>query len=202
MSGCETAHLLRHIVVLDDERIVQNRRANENGQERDKATEALREAHAEIAKWKAKFDECDRDRALAEKDAERERLRLAACGVAALGYFKGCIAEYKSASLGDVLRLRAQSDKMRKERDAYQKAKQENDDRFMIERDEARAEVDRLRASNKLISKDGSATAKLYQKMGERVEKLEALLRDIERDVRQRAMPDLRKIRKALGLKP
>lgn len=33
-----------------------------------------------------------------------------------------------------------------KERDAYRKAKQENDERFMLERDEARAERDDLRA--------------------------------------------------------
>lgn len=38
---------------------------------------------------------------------ETERMRLAACGVAALGYFNGCADEYKSASLEDVLRLRA-----------------------------------------------------------------------------------------------
>lgn len=40
-----------------------------------------------------------------ENDCERERMRLAACGVAALGYFTGCLDEYKSASLDDVLRL-------------------------------------------------------------------------------------------------
>ena len=38
---------------------------------------------------------------------ETERQRLAACGVAALGYFDGCADEYKSASLSDVLSLRA-----------------------------------------------------------------------------------------------
>lgn len=37
---------------------------------------------------------------------ETERQRLAACGVAALGYFDGCADEYKSASLSDVLSLR------------------------------------------------------------------------------------------------
>jgi hypothetical protein len=40
-----------------------------------------------------------------EDDLERERMRLAACGVAALGYFDGCKKEYDSASLQDVLRL-------------------------------------------------------------------------------------------------
>ena len=37
---------------------------------------------------------------------ETERIRLAACGCAALGYFNGCADEYKSASLDDVLALR------------------------------------------------------------------------------------------------
>jgi hypothetical protein len=40
-----------------------------------------------------------------ENDLELERMRLAACGVAALGYFDGCNKEYESASLHDVLRL-------------------------------------------------------------------------------------------------
>ena len=39
-------------------------------------------------------------------ELERERMRLAACGTAALGYFEGCHEDYKSASLDDVLRLR------------------------------------------------------------------------------------------------
>ena len=38
-------------------------------------------------------------------ELERERIRLAACGSAALGYYDGCNDEYKSASLDDVLRL-------------------------------------------------------------------------------------------------
>lgn len=40
-----------------------------------------------------------------EDELERERMRLAACGVAALGYFDGCKPEYQSGSLHDVLRL-------------------------------------------------------------------------------------------------
>jgi len=40
-----------------------------------------------------------------EEELERERLRLAACGVAALGYFDGCKPEYDSGSLQDVIRL-------------------------------------------------------------------------------------------------
>lgn len=42
-----------------------------------------------------------------EKLLETEGLRLAACSTAALGYFEGCADEFKSASLDDVLRLRA-----------------------------------------------------------------------------------------------
>lgn len=50
----------------------------------------------------------ERDAALA--DAERERMRLAACSVAALGYFDGCADEYRSASLDDVVRLKSERD--------------------------------------------------------------------------------------------
>lgn len=42
---------------------------------------------------------------------------------------------------------RAQRDEAIRERDAYKQAKAENDERFSIERDEARAEVERLRAA-------------------------------------------------------
>jgi len=48
----------------------------------------------------------------AEKEVEIERMRLAACGVAALGYFEGCAEEYISASLNDVLALRAKIEAM------------------------------------------------------------------------------------------
>lgn len=43
-------------------------------------------------------------------ELETERMRLAGCGVAALGYFDGCAEEFKSASLSDVLKLRAERD--------------------------------------------------------------------------------------------
>ena len=45
-----------------------------------------------------------------QADAECERMRLAACGTAALGYFEDCAEEYKSASLNDVLRLKARAE--------------------------------------------------------------------------------------------
>ena len=41
---------------------------------------------------------------------EIERMRLAGCSVAALGYFDGCNDEYNSASLQDVLALRTKAD--------------------------------------------------------------------------------------------
>lgn len=43
-------------------------------------------------------------------ELETERMRLVGCGVAALGYFDGCADAYKSASLSDVLRFRADCD--------------------------------------------------------------------------------------------
>ena len=51
----------------------------------------------------------------AEKEVEIERMRLAACGVAALGYFKGCAEEYISASLNEVLALRARIEAMERQ---------------------------------------------------------------------------------------
>ena len=51
----------------------------------------------------------------AEAEREIERMRLAACGVAALGYFNGCEDVYKSASLEDVLKLRAEVEALRKD---------------------------------------------------------------------------------------
>jgi hypothetical protein len=50
------------------------------------------------------------ERDAAVRELETERMRLAACGVAALGYFNGCEDAYKSASLDDVLALRAERD--------------------------------------------------------------------------------------------
>lgn len=52
-------------------------------------------------------------------ELERERLRLAACGTAALGYFEGCKPEYDSASLRDVLRLAAEVAALRKDAERW-----------------------------------------------------------------------------------
>ncbi len=54
-----------------------------------------------------------------EAEIETERMRLAACSTAALGYFESCHDDYWSASLTDVLALRASSDALRAERDAF-----------------------------------------------------------------------------------
>lgn len=55
----------------------------------------------------SKLADCELKLDAAVRELEVERQRLAACGVAALGYFDGCADEYRSASLDDVLRLRA-----------------------------------------------------------------------------------------------
>lgn len=51
----------------------------------------------------------------AEGELETERMRLAACGIAALGYFEGCTKKYTSASLDDVLNLRKRLEAAEKE---------------------------------------------------------------------------------------
>lgn len=66
------------------------------------------------------YSASDVARLIAERDAARneletERMRLAGCGVAALGYFEGCKDEYRSASLGDVLQLKASHDALQEQ---------------------------------------------------------------------------------------
>ena len=65
---------------------------------------SLKEKHAELLSYLPKVPSEPYEKQLAA-ELERERMRLAACGVAALGYFDGCAEEYKSASLNDVLQL-------------------------------------------------------------------------------------------------
>ena len=50
-----------------------------------------------------------------QKDLDIERMRLAACGVAALGWFDGCVDEYRSATLTDTLALVENNAALRKE---------------------------------------------------------------------------------------
>jgi hypothetical protein len=51
----------------------------------------------------------------------------------------------------EVMTLRADLARVTAERDSYRKAKQENDERFMVERDEARTERDRLLKSLRAV---------------------------------------------------
>lgn len=64
------------------------------------------EAQGQIEFLDKKLAECQAQEAKLRDELETERMRLAGCGVAALGYFDGCCDTYKSASLDDVLRLR------------------------------------------------------------------------------------------------
>lgn len=73
-----------------------------------------------------------------EAELETERQRLAACGVAALGYFEGCLPQYKSGSLNDVLCLR--------------------DSNKQLEAEKARL-LDALRASNEMLCAGENAYA-------------------------------------------
>ncbi|WP_319061938.1 hypothetical protein [Pseudomonas aeruginosa] len=90
----------------------------DSGQETYRALQnEIREREAEIARLDGLVSgrTAERDAAQArvaglEAELETERMRLAACGTAALGYFDGCADAYKSASLSDVLRLRGDCD--------------------------------------------------------------------------------------------
>lgn len=53
-------------------------------------------------------------------ELERERVRLAECGVAASGYFDGCAPEYESASLYDTVRLYAEKERLRKQVEGFE----------------------------------------------------------------------------------
>ena len=75
--------------------------------ERDRA----KKAEQAFNEWENKAGQYMEERDKAEKELETERMRLAGCSVAALGYFDGCSEEYKSASLSDVLALREKYDK-------------------------------------------------------------------------------------------
>lgn len=70
---------------------------------------------------------------LAERDAALQVMNEHRCG------------EQAERAYRRTLRAEDGRDEARKERDVYKRAKAENDDRFMIERDEARAERDEAR---------------------------------------------------------
>ena len=69
----------------------------------------------EVARLEQENDQLRADVAELKEHLETERIRLAACGVAALGYFDGCKDEYRSASLDDTLRLVEKNDQLRAE---------------------------------------------------------------------------------------
>ncbi|HDL5094000.1 TPA: hypothetical protein PXD63_004264 [Pseudomonas aeruginosa] len=72
--------------------------------------DALDESDGDRWKLRSERDAAQARVAGLEAELETERMRLAACGTAALGYFDGCADAYKSASLSDVLRLRGDCD--------------------------------------------------------------------------------------------
>jgi hypothetical protein len=94
----------------------------------------------------------------AQAEVERERLRLAACGVAALGYFDGCKDEYRSGSLDDVLKIRAEVDSLTRDRDEWKEATELANIRFK----RAEAEAESLRAAC-----DKFSEAEMLMKRGE-----------------------------------
>ena len=69
----------------------------------------------------------------------------------------------------------ADVERLTHERDAYRKAKAENDERFMLERDAARAEVERLRASLALQAESVENAAAEVARLREREARVEAL---------------------------
>lgn len=75
-----------------------------------------------------------------EKDLEIERMRLAACGVAALGYFEGCAKEYQSASLTDVIALRKRFEASESDVSAWKGLATQ----FSQEADALRAKIERM----------------------------------------------------------
>lgn len=67
-------------------------------------------------------------------------------------------------AMQSLLDLRAQLAAVTAERDAYRRAKQENDERYMIERDAARAEVERMRAVLDLPMNDSEHRPRAHNK--------------------------------------
>lgn len=69
------------------------------------------DSDSEESGWMVPMDfarQLETELAEARQQLETERMRLAACSTAALGYFTDCLPEYRSAALEDVLQLRQQ----------------------------------------------------------------------------------------------
>jgi len=73
-------------------------------QEIDRLQKRIISLQGELGELKEDLKESRRQLDEANNRLEIERMRLAACGTAALGYFTDCHDDYKSASLDDVLR--------------------------------------------------------------------------------------------------
>lgn len=91
----------------------------------------------------------------------------------------------------DVHALLAEVNRLTIERDAYRRAKQENDDRFMRERDEARAEIDRLCRENLNLKEMIDAGGDRFKRIENEVERLRGQLgsKDTEIQRLQAAIP-------------
>ena len=98
-----------------------------------------------------RLEAAERERDKWRDELDVERMRLAACGVAALGYFTDCAQEYKSASLEDVLRLRAKIEQMERQLlDRLEEAEQE--------RDALRAKIEAMEKRLRLILEEPENT--------------------------------------------
>lgn len=74
------------------------------------------------------------------------------------------IAALESAA-AEIEQQKVRADGLERERDAYRKAKQENDERFMIERDEALQVVERLRAELAAVTKREADGVALFDQL-------------------------------------
>lgn len=97
------------------------------------------------------------------KECDRDRLTIDVAKIAVEGMVK-LEAMFKT--------IEAERDALKTERDAYKKAKQENDERFMRERDEAREELDNKRGAMMLeihrLSKENTKLREALEKISKR----------------------------------
>ena len=97
-------------------------------------------------------------------------------------------------ALRDLLDARAEVEKITRERDAYRRAKSENDDRFMNERDAARAEVAALtQERDEALGK--TVRGALYASMKLEIDTVRAALSDMT-DARDRLAAEVERLTK------